>query len=235
MPSPGTLPPGLRVYAVGDIHGCADALDALHGLMADDAAHAPEARRVVVYLGDYVDRGPDSRGVIERLIPPPRFGAEPVHLAGNHEAMMLDALHRPDDATAVDLWVNNGGAMALSSWGISAYDDAPVTWPRAIPKNHLGFLLSLRRRATFGSYLFVHAGIRPGIALDAQSADDLLWIREPFLSSMADHGAVVVHGHTPGREVVVRPNRIGLDTGAVFGGPLSCAVFWADRMMILQA
>jgi serine/threonine protein phosphatase 1 len=235
LPAPATLPPDLRVYAVGDIHGCAPALDALHGLMAEDAARALEARRVVVYLGDYVDRGPDSRGVIERLILPPRFGAEAVHLAGNHEAMMLDALHRPGDSDAVTLWADNGGAAALASWGVSAYDMPPEAWANAIPKPHLGFLLSLRRKVAFGGYLFVHAGLRPGVPIEAQDPDDLLWIREPFLSSTADFGAVVVHGHTPGRDVVIRKNRIGLDTGAVYGGRLTCAVFWADRLRLLQA
>jgi serine/threonine protein phosphatase 1 len=235
IPAPATLPEGLRVYAVGDVHGCADRLDALHALIAEDAAHAAEPRRVIVYLGDYVDRGPDSQGVVERLLLPPRFGAEAVHLAGNHEAMMLDALARPDDDGALSLWTDNGGAVALASWGIDAYGTDPAGWEAAIPPAHLAFLRQLRRRAAFGGYLFVHAGVRPNVPLDAQDPDDLLWIREPFLSSTADFGAVVVHGHTPGRDVVIRKNRIGLDTGAVFGGPLTCAALWGDRLRLIQA
>lgn len=235
IPAPATLPEGLRVYAVGDIHGCADQLDALHALIAEDAARAPEQRRVIVYLGDYVDRGPDSQGVVERLLLPPRFGAEAVHLAGNHEAMMLDALARPDDDAALSLWTDNGGAVALASWGIDAYGTDPASWAAAIPAAQLAFLRQLRRRASFGGYLFVHAGVRPNVPLEAQDPDDLLWIREPFLSSTADFGAVVVHGHTPGRDVVIRKNRIGLDTGAVFGGKLTCAALWADRLRLIQA
>lgn len=233
--APASLPAGLRVYAVGDIHGCLDRLTRLHALIAEDAARAPEARRVIVYLGDYVDRGPASRGVVETLLVPPRFGAEAVHLAGNHEAMMLDALLHPADAEAIRRWAANGGLDTLASWGIDVASLDPEDWAPAIPPHHLAFLRTLRRRAAFGGYLFVHAGVRPGVALDAQAPDDLLWIREPFLSSQADFGAVVVHGHTPGREVVVRPNRIGLDTGAVYGGRLSCAVLWADRLRILEA
>jgi serine/threonine protein phosphatase 1 len=232
--SPASVSPGLRVYAVGDIHGCAEKLDALHTLMAEDAAAAPEGQRVVVYLGDYVDRGHDSRGVVERLIGPLPFAAQAIHLAGNHEAMMLDALARPDDADAVRLWTSNGGVAALDSWGVDPASP-PRGWAASIPEAHRRFLEGLRRRAAFGGYLFVHAGVRPGVKLAEQNPDDLLWIREPFLSSTASLGSVVVHGHTPGKEVVVRPNRIGLDTGAVFGGPLTCAVFWADRLRLLQA
>lgn len=234
LAAPATLPPGLRVYAVGDIHGCATKLDALLALMAEDAAAAPEGQRVVICLGDYVDRGPDSRGVVERLMRPLPFPAQAIHLAGNHEAMMLDALARPDDGDAVRLWVANGGAEALASWGVDAASP-PRGWAAAIPEAQRRFLHTLRRRAAFGGYLFVHAGVRPGIPLAEQNPDDLLWIREPFLSSTAELGAVVVHGHTPGREVVMRPNRICLDTGAVFGGPLTCAVLWADRLRLLQA
>jgi serine/threonine protein phosphatase 1 len=233
-PAPAALPPNLRIYAVGDIHGCAGKLDLMHALIAEDAAAAPEAQRVVIHLGDYVDRGADSQGVIARLLTPLPFPAQVIHLAGNHEAMMLDALSRPDDPEAVRLWVANGGAEALASWGIDS-GSPPRGWAAAIPGPHLAFLRGLRRRAAFGGYLFVHAGVRPGLPLDQQNPDDLLWIREPFLSSTAELGAVVVHGHTPGREVVIRPNRIGLDTGAVFGGPLSCAVLWGNRLRLLHA
>jgi serine/threonine protein phosphatase 1 len=234
LASPASLPEGLRVYAVGDIHGCAEKLDALHALMAEDAASAAEPRKVIVYLGDYVDRGPDSRGVLERLARPPPFTAETVRLMGNHEAMLLAALDDPGDARAAALWLMNGGGAALASWG--ADPEAPQeAWASALPAAHLALLRGLARSARFGGYFFAHAGVRPGVRLDRQDPEDLIWIREPFLSSTAEHGAVVVHGHTPAKTVVIRPNRIGLDTGAVYGGRLSCAVLWAGRLRLLQA
>jgi serine/threonine protein phosphatase 1 len=233
LPAPASLPPGVRLYAVGDTHGCADKLDAIHAMIAEDAASAPEPERALVYLGDYVDRGRDSRGVIDRVRAPP-IAAATVHLCGNHEAMMLAALDHPSDEAALALWLRNGGVATLSSYGLNG-EDEPEIWARRLASGHLAFLRGLARRHRAGGYLFVHAGIRPGVPLDAQDEEDLLWIREPFLSSAADHGAVIVHGHTPEREPVIRRNRIGIDTGAVYGGCLTTLVLWADRMAFLQA
>lgn len=233
-PSPARLPPGLRVYAVGDIHGCADRLDQLHTLIGHDALRAPEARKVIVYLGDYVDRGPDSRGVIARLLAPGPPGCERIFLKGNHEAMFQAATAPKATAEVVRFWLDNGGAETLASYG--ADPDLPAGWASAVPADQKQFLRSLRTAWSAGGYLFAHAGIRPGIAADAQSEDDLLWIREPFLSwtSEATPPGVVVHGHTPTRLPVVLPHRIGIDTGAVYGGSLTAVALWGDRLAFAQ-
>lgn len=230
--APARLPEGLRIYAIGDVHGCADRLARLLDLIAEDAATAPQPERRVVFLGDYVDRGPDSRGAIELVLAPLAFPTETVALTGNHEAMMLAALERPSEET-VSLWLANGAAATLASYAV---DDAlpAARWADRVGERHLAFLRRLARCHRAGGYLFAHAGIRPGVPLEAQDEQDLMWIREPFLSSPDDHGAVIVHGHTPTREPVVRPNRIGIDTGAVYGGKLTALVLWADRMRFLH-
>jgi serine/threonine protein phosphatase 1 len=229
-----TLPENTRVYAVGDTHGCAEQLDALHTLIGADALRAREARKVIVYMGDYLDRGPDSRGVVARLLAPSLPGCERVFLKGNHEAMTLAALAPGATPEVVGFWLDNGGAATLSSYGTDI-DQPHAAWVRALPRPHVEFLLELRTAWSCGSYLFAHAGIRPGVAPDAQEEEDLLWIREPFLSSKANHGLVVVHGHTPRQEPTVRPNRIGIDTGAVIGGVLTCVVLEDDKLKFLQA
>ncbi|MBN8892761.1 MAG: metallophosphoesterase, partial [Rhodospirillales bacterium] len=215
QPAPASLPPGERIYAIGDIHGCAERLLALHAAIAADLARRPVAAPLLLHLGDYVDRGPDSAGVVALLAAgDPLAGMPTVNLMGNHERTMVDALSG-ERASATD-WMIAGGREALASWG--GNPDAPrESWPAHVPAAHMAFLraLSLRHRA--GGYLFVHAGIRPGVALDAQAPSDLLSIRGSFLYSDAAFGAVVVHGHTPQKAPVVRHNRIGIDTGAVFG------------------
>ncbi len=231
--APAALPEGLRLYAIGDVHGCADRLARLLQLIADDAATAPQTTRRLIFLGDYVDRGEDSRGTVEQVLSGPGFPAETVALMGNHEAMMRAALELPADEGAVSLWLANGGLATLASYG--ADPALPVAlWRERVGEAHRNFLRRLAKCHAAGGYVFVHAGVRPGVPLDAQNEEDLLWIREPFLSSADDHGAVVVHGHTPTREPVIRPNRIGIDTGAVYGGKLSALVLWADRMRFIH-
>jgi Calcineurin-like phosphoesterase len=234
--APATLPPGQRVYAIGDVHGCLDQLEALHQAVAQDLAERPDAEAVLIHLGDYVDRGPESAAVVALLAAgPPIPGLRTVNLMGNHEHMMLDALSSGLEAAA-DLWMSNGGANTLFSWGVSRLD-RQVDWAGQIPVQQLLFLRDLALTHREGPYLFVHAGIRPDVGLGQQARQDLLWIREPFLSAKGELGGepgmVVVHGHTPVREPVVRPNRIGIDTGAVMGGVLTCLVLEDDRLGFL--
>ena len=231
--APATLPPGQRIYAVGDVHGCLDQLDAMHRAIAAELHARPGSESLVIHLGDYIDRGPDSAGVIGRLIAPfPVPGVRVVNLVGNHEDLLLGALE--GRRREVEVWMSNGGHAALQSWGVPPRT-APKHWGELIPAAHIGFLRGLSVMHRAGGYVFVHAGVRPGIALLAQTREDLLWIREPFLSTGKPHEAVVVHGHTPeDSDPVVRANRIGLDTGAVLGGPLTCGVFEADRVGFIQ-
>ncbi len=231
-PAPARLPPGRRVYAIGDIHGCTDKLIGLHALIARDLEARPVETPLLLHIGDYVDKGPDSAGTIERLLAPPIPGVPVVNLMGNHERTMLDAL--AGDRPAITDWLHTGGREALASWGADPED--PAGWAAAIPAAHQAFVRGLALHHRLGGYLFVHAGIRPGVPLAAQAEDDLLRIRGDFLSSERDHGMVVVHGHTPVRHgAEVYDNRIAIDTGAVFGRPLTCLVLEERRLGFLQA
>jgi serine/threonine protein phosphatase 1 len=233
VPGPATLPPGHRIYAIGDVHGCLNRLSRLHERIAEDLALRPVANSVLVHLGDYVDRGLDSAQVIDWLsggapVPVSRI----VNLMGNHEEMMIHALYGTDKE-ATGIWLANGGADSLLSWNITSRVPASE-WTRLIPAEHQRFLLELDTSFRFGDYFFVHAGVRPEISLDKQEKRDMLWIREPFLSWKHSHGAVVVHGHTPRHDPDVRPNRIGIDTGAVMGGTLTCAVLEGNSIGFIQ-
>ena len=237
-----------RVYAVGDIHGRADLLAALHDRIVDDSA-AAAGRKVLVYLGDYVDRGPSSFDVVDLLIEAPLEGFEIVHLKGNHEDFLLRFLEEDPGKTPeenldeADLWFINGGDATLHSYkvplltlpfGLAGLETARRAFAAALPPSHMTFFRGLEMFHVEGDYLFVHAGIRPGVPLDEQDDADLLWIREGFLDSDADFGHMVVHGHTPEAETDVRPNRIGIDTGAVFTGRLTCLVVEGDGTRFLH-
>lgn len=229
--APGRLPAGRRVYAIGDVHGSLEQLRALHAAIVEDLSARPVAAPVLVHLGDYIDHGPDSAGVIALLsagggVPVARV----VNLTGEHERMLLDALDG-DRAAATD-WLWSGGKATLASFGLDP--DLPrEQWPSALPSDAVAFLRGLKLTHREGEYLFVHAGIRPGVTLSRQSRDDLLSIRQPFLWSEQDFGFVVVHGHSTGPAPVTTANRIGLDTGAGLGGRLSCVVLEEDRLALL--
>jgi serine/threonine protein phosphatase 1 len=234
-PAPASLPRGQRVYAIGDVHGCLDQLRALHQMIAEDLAARPIASSTLVHLGDYVDRGPDSAGVVSLLLegPMPAGIGAVVNLIGNHEEMMLAAL---DDCSppVVWHWLINGGEATLDSFGLADTPD-PAVWAERLPGERLAFLRGLALTYHAGDYFFVHAGARPGVPLADQAREDLLWIREPFLSSVAPFEAVVVHGHTPVPVPELRRNRIGIDTGAVMGGVLTCAVLERRKVGFIHA
>ena len=207
----------LVTFAIGDIHGCFDKLESLIAA-CELLSEGDEAR--FVFIGDYVDRGPDSRKVIDFMIrsqlrEPERF----ICLRGNHEAMLIDAANNDRSDRDLMNWWANGGEETLDSYGIND--------PGALPAEHLAWMKALPLSFSDRKRLYVHAGVRPGVSIAGQTEKDLLWIREPFLSCEDDHGALVVHGHTPTKSGLpdLRSNRLNIDTGACFGGPLTAALF----------
>ena len=225
-----------RVYAIGDVHGRLDLLDDILNKIQDDNASRPTARTTIVFLGDLIDRGPQSAEVVESLRSFRSTFAKTVFLLGNHEEVLLRIM--AGETEILPDWLKFGGAECVRSYGIDPIDlqcrngaAALRMLRRAIPKEHLKFIGDFVDTASFGSYLFVHAGIRPGVPLAHQVPHDLRWIRGPFLESESDHGRVVVHGHTVSERVEIRSNRIGLDTGACRTGVLTAlgvegAEFW---------
>jgi serine/threonine protein phosphatase 1 len=231
------LPDGIRIYAVGDIHGRADLLNQMFAVIDADLASSPVSRPIEVYLGDYVDRGPYSGDTLDLLIERSHI-REAVCLKGNHEAYLLEVLRDP---TKLEEWQQFGGLQTLMSYGIqpSLYPDAAEQVElirmliKAMPGRHLKFLRSLKPSFVCGDFFFVHAGVRPGISLKEQQEDDLLWIRDDFLDSKANFGKYIVHGHTPVREPDIRPNRINIDTGAYATGNLTLLRIQGSSMLAL--
>jgi serine/threonine protein phosphatase 1 len=220
---------GARAYAIGDIHGCLHLLDDLIARIEADVAARPIGEAYLIFVGDFIDRGPDSAGVIERLRSYRHPKLKPIFLAGNHEEYMLRILS--GERGKLDSWLTYGGRECVQSYGLDPdklmvmpEGEALMLLRRQIPEGHRRFLKGLADTFRFGDYLFVHAGIRPGVALEEQSRADLRWIREPFLDDVGDHGFVVVHGHTIVDEVEERTNRIGIDTGAYRSGVLTALV-----------
>ena len=229
-----------RVYAIGDIHGRLDLLLLLEALIAEDLEQFPVERPGICYLGDYIDRGPDSRGVIDHLARPPEDGIERICLLGNHEDRFLGFLADPMLGEA---WFGYGAAAAMASYGVDAperpsfsqLERLQKTLALALPEPHRHFLENLALSLSWQGYLFVHAGIRPGRPPEDQDPHDLIWIRDPFLSSTENFGLRIVHGHAISAEPEVKPNRIGIDTGAYRSGRLTALAADPGKFRFLQS
>lgn len=226
------------VYAIGDVHGCLDQLRAVEKLIVEDA-RSYEGEKLIVMLGDYVDRGPDSAGVLDHLICPPPPGFERICLAGNHETIMADFLEQPRDLAG---WMSLGGDVTLMSFGIVPSRLANVGEARRrailsahIPRQHVEFLNALPAALQFPGVTFVHAGMRPGVDLDDQSEHDLLWMRPDQGDDRNREGHMVIHGHTPGTEPVLLPTRICLDTAVCATGKLTALRLSRTGIRIIQS
>lgn len=231
----------MRTYAVGDVHGHPDKLRAAHRLIAADRVRTGDDAAPVVHLGDLVDRGPDSREVVEYLRRGAAAGEPWVTLKGNHDFMFALFLRDPlarDPGMRADLtWLDRriGGTTTLASYGVADAGDRPLAEVHAealakVPRTHLDFIDALPLILRRGPVALVHAGVRPGVALDDQVASDLMWIRGAFHDFAGDYGALVIHGHTPVDQVTHFGNRVAVDTGAAYGGPVSAVVI-EDRVV----
>jgi serine/threonine protein phosphatase 1 len=231
------VPRGVRVYAVGDIHGRVDLLNSVFARIDVDMLERRVARPIEIYLGDYIDRGPNSREVLDQLILRGET-REIVCLKGNHEIFPAEFASNPE---SLHEWAQIGGMDTLLSYGLRP----PVNpgneelralaagFRAAMPQAHRNFLQQLVPHLTCGDFYFVHAGVRPGVALKDQDEQDLLWIRDEFLQSEDDYGKVIVHGHTPVLEPEFWPNRINIDTGAYATGRLTCLIIDEDKLSLL--
>jgi len=237
---PARTPRGYRAYAVGDVHGRLDLLDRMLGLVEADLAEHPSRRALLLFLGDIIDRGPASAQAIERLRTYRHSSVRTVFLMGNHEEVLLRILN--GERGILDSWLRFGGADCLMSYGVDPTSvkalperEALQLIRQSVSEAHRKFIAEWADTLRFGDYLFVHAGIRPSIDLSMQSQSDLRWIRHPFLDDDSDHGFVIVHGHTIAEEVVERPNRIGIDTGAYRTGILTALVLEGENRRFLRA
>jgi serine/threonine protein phosphatase 1 len=235
-------PPDTAIYAIGDVHGRVDLLSSIHQRIAADALTRTASSKLILYLGDYVSRGEDSRGVVDLVMKwrPEGFGR--ITLKGNHEDLLLRFLG--GDLDAGRHWFDHGGHDTLAHYGVTipdrtARDTENVTALRdrfasSLPPSHLEFFQSLQVTYRAGDYCFVHGGVRPGVPLADQNDHDCMWIRKSFLDSDADHGAIIVHGHSISHQPEVCHNRIGIDTGAYQSGILTCLVLEDDTRHFLQ-
>jgi serine/threonine protein phosphatase 1 len=233
------VPDGDRVYAIGDIHGRLDLLDRLLDLVATDDRRRGAAKTLVIFLGDLIDRGSNSRGVVERAMELSSGPLSTRFLMGNHEEVFLHAIS--GDLRALRLLLRIGGRETILSYGISDeeyrsldYEALATVLKERVPEAHRTFLASFEESIEVGDYLFVHAGIRPGVAIAAQSASDMRWIREEFLRHGESHGKLVVHGHSVTDDIDIRSNRIGIDTGAYASGRLTAIGLEKDERWFLS-
>jgi serine/threonine protein phosphatase 1 len=232
-------PAGARAYAIGDVHGRLDLLELMIDRIARDRRESGRARDYLILLGDLIDRGPDSRGVIDYLMRLPDDGIRPVFLMGNHEEMMLRVLG--DEPESLSQWLTYGGYEFAQSYevevgrlAVMAPADAAALIRSAVPRSHFSFIEEFADSFTFGDYLFVHAGMRPGKCLEEQDTHDLRWIRDEFLNDESDHGCMVVHGHTISAEPEELENRIGIDTGAYHSGILTALRIEGSKRRMIQ-
>lgn len=240
-PLPGTtsVPDGVRVYAIGDIHGRSDLLKRQHALIEAHFTADPLPNIHLIYLGDYIDRGPDTSGVLELLLREASNFVQVTLLRGNHEEMLLRFL---DDPAVGPMWCQLGGLETLLSYGIDVagtlaaegYPGVARHVREKLPPPHYALLSQLQSSFTVGDYFFCHAGVRPGVPLDEQLPQDLAWIRDPFLQTKEDFGKIVVHGHSPTEQPDFRANRINIDTGAYATGRLTCLVLEGSNRHILS-
>jgi len=239
QPRAPSTPRAYRAYAVGDIHGRLDLLNHLLTAIEQDLERRPPRKALLVFLGDLIDRGPDSRGVVERLRTYRHDKLRPYFLAGNHEEVLLRLLS--GERGILESWLQYGGAECLKSYGrepavLASQNErtALAMIKDAIPADHARFIAGFADTLSFGDYLFVHAGIRPGLDLPLQNQSDLRWIRSQFLEHEGDHGFVVVHGHTISEGVDERPNRVGIDTGAYRTGILTALALDGEERWTLD-
>jgi len=233
-----SLPAELRIYAIGDIHGRLDLLNELLARISGDIALRPTVRPLYVFLGDYIDRGTSSRETIDRLIEHGKTH-ESVFLKGNHELIAIKCL---SDRGLFDQWLRLGGLETLVSYGVPAETlangkqiaELQSAFHGALPQAHFRFFRDLKNSFECGDFFFAHAGVKPNVELSRQKENDLLWIRGEFLTSKDDFGKIVVHGHTPTREIEVGPNRINIDTGAFATGRLSCLVLEGEELSVID-
>ncbi len=239
--SDAKVPRGTRIYAIGDVHGCVDELDQLLALINNDLDETPVDEHYLIFLGDYVDRGPDSAGVIRRLMKLQKADSNVICLKGNHEDKFLEFLSNPRPLASG--FFAYGGIETSQSFGLKAkHLSAPLRDAKKIrdllldkiPKSQLKFLTDLELSVSIGDYFFCHAGIRPGIKLKKQDENDLMWIRQEFLTSSKLHPKIIVHGHTPQAEPEMLANRINVDTKCYANGILSCVVLEGCKQRFLQ-